>query len=470
MFQNLQRNRDMQTVAGGWFSESPRTWRCVPIRAVLSERNAPNAYNGEKQYLSLMAKKGVIPYEEKGNVGNKKPEDLSKCKIVESGDFVLNSMNFQIGSYGRSRYNGVCSSVYIVLRALLGSQPEYLDIVLAQNRLQQYAQMFGNGILDHRRAISWDTLKNLALPLPPAEEQSAIVKYLAHANARIDKAIATKRRLIALLEEEKRAYIDALVGTNEDCGQSGEGALSFDGGAELVPLKRLVVGRLRYGANESGDGGDRSLPRYIRITDFGGDGRLREDTYASVSVDVAHKYKVEAGDVLLARSGATVGKSFLVPRGLGLACHAGYLIRARVDQKKLLPEFLYLYTKSSSFEAWRSEALIQATIENISAEVYGSLAVPVPSLRVQRRIVEDAQSGARKTDGLCVRASRELELLEEFRTRLVADVVTGQVDVRKMAASLPEMDPEATPEELADAADADELDEAIDALDVKASA
>ncbi len=64
-----------------------------------------------------MANIGVIKYEDKGDVGNKKPDDLSKCKIVRKGQLVINSMNYAIGSYGMSPYDGICSPVYIVLQA-----------------------------------------------------------------------------------------------------------------------------------------------------------------------------------------------------------------------------------------------------------------------------------------------------------------------------------------------------------------
>ena len=99
-----------------WIGNYPRHWDIVPVRAALDESDIRNVGATDQRYLSLMANVGVIPYEEKGDVGNKKPEDLSKCKKVSRNDLVINSMNYQIGSYGLSAYDGVCSPVYIVLR------------------------------------------------------------------------------------------------------------------------------------------------------------------------------------------------------------------------------------------------------------------------------------------------------------------------------------------------------------------
>ena len=99
-----------------WLGQVPEHWEMRPCRAIVQERTAKNEGAACQDYLSLMANVGIIPYAEKGDIGNKKPEDLSKCKLVTRGDFVINSMNYGIGSYGLSEYDGVCSPVYIVLK------------------------------------------------------------------------------------------------------------------------------------------------------------------------------------------------------------------------------------------------------------------------------------------------------------------------------------------------------------------
>ena len=88
------------------------------------------------------------------------------------------------------------------------------------------------------------------------------------------------------------------------------------------------------------------LPRYIRITDFDDNGSLREDTFKSLTNAQAKDYLLSEGDILFARSGATVGKTFQFKNYKGKACFAGYLIRARPDERIILSDFLYLFTKS----------------------------------------------------------------------------------------------------------------------------
>ena len=125
---------------------------------------------------------------------------------------------------------------------------------------------------------------------------------------------------------------------------------------------------------------------FCRITDFNGNGILREDTFKSLPFDKAEGYYLKEGDVLFARSGATVGKSFIFNNYKGRACFAGYLIKASPNLHKLLPDFLYYYTQSSAYDIWCSSIFTQATIQNISATKYAYLPIPLPTITIQQSI------------------------------------------------------------------------------------
>jgi type I restriction enzyme S subunit len=130
-------------------------------------------------------------------------------------------------------------------------------------------------------------------------------------------------------------------------------------------LKYLLKEKLKYGANEEAKDANNNHPRYIRITDFGFDGNLNDESFRSLSPEKAKDYLLSEGDILFARSGATVGKTFQFKGYCGLACYAGYLIKASPDEKKILSDFLYLYTRSSLFEEWKNKIFDKSTIENI---------------------------------------------------------------------------------------------------------
>ncbi len=134
---------------------------------------------------------------------------------------------------------------------------------------------------------------------------------------------------------------------------------------EVKRLKHVLSERLVYGANETAEIDDPDLPRYVRITDVDENGGLREDTFRSLPKEIAAPYLLKDGDLLFARSGATSGKTFLYQASWGTCAYAGYLIRARMDKKKVLPKFMKYYTTSSCYWQWLSSIYIQATIQNV---------------------------------------------------------------------------------------------------------
>ena len=144
---------------------------------------------------------------------------------------------------------------------------------------------------------------------------------------------------------------------------------------------------LSYGLNESAIEDNPQWPRYIRITDFDDNNNLREDTFRSINPEKANMYSLQKGDILLARSGATVGKAFCFNESIR-ACYAGYLIRARLNQKKVLPKYFLYVTKSIHYSEWKKRTNIQSTIQNISAEKYNQYEFPCPTINKQEKILE----------------------------------------------------------------------------------
>lgn len=193
----------------------------------------------------------------------------------------------------------------------------------------------------------------------------------------------------------------------------------------VLRLRHLIKGRLMYGANESAELDDANLPRYIRITDFGDDGKLRDDTFRSLPVESAKDYYLTDGDILFARSGATVGKTFQYKGSSSSACFAGYLIRATPNTKFISSDFLYYFTKSVGYENWKNSIFSQATIQNIGADKYQNLIIPVPaSISEQNDLVNLLHRETEKIDSLIAKKNEFIERLKEKRTALISQVVT----------------------------------------------
>ena len=207
---------------------------------------------------------------------------------------------------------------------------------------------------------------------------------------------------------------------------------------EVRRLKFTASEPLQYGANEAAELDDPECPRYIRITDIKEDGTLHEDTFRSLPPEVAEPYLLEDGDLLLARSGATVGKTFQYLETWGKAAYAGYLIRFRVAPTLLSARFAYYFLRSQFYWACINASLIQATIQNFSAEKYADINVPLPPLKEQEVIVAELEKQKTKIDKLEDATTQAIARLTEYRTALITAATTGKIDVRNVAIPAPE--------------------------------
>jgi len=139
---------------------------------------------------------------------------------------------------------------------------------------------------------------------------------------------------------------------------------------------------------------------------------------------------LKEGDILFARSGGTVGKTFQFKNYKGSACYAGYLIKAEPNSTVILSDFLYQYTGSGIYNAWIDFILNKSTIENIGADKYCNLQVVIPPLEEQKIIVAYISTEISKIDDAIIKFEKEIQLIEEYKTCLIGELVTGKVDVR----------------------------------------
>lgn len=156
----------------------------------------------------------------------------------------------------------------------------------------------------------------------------------------------------------------------------------------LVRLRDVSVEGGKYGSVMAAMEFDPAQPRYVRITDISSAGRLLHENRASLPWKYAKPYLLCEGDLLFARSGATVGKTYLYQAKDGPCAHAGYVIKFQIDPSVVLPEYVYQWTQSSSYWRWVNRTFRQGAQPNINAAEYGSLELLLPPLNQQRRIVE----------------------------------------------------------------------------------
>lgn len=273
-------------------------------------------------------------------------------------------------------------------------------------------------------------IQNFLITVPPKEEQREIVFYLDKKCSEIDNVISAQQKRIALLQELKQSVITHAVtkGLNPNVEMKDSGVEwigKIPASWDVVHLKRILRERMQYGANEPAESDDTTYPRYIRITDITANGELRPETFKSLEPSKAKDYLLDKGDVLFARSGATVGKTFLFNADIK-ACYAGYLIKASCDKHRMLPEYLYYYTQSGAYEFWKNSVFIQSTIQNIGADKYQMMYIPVPSKDEQKQIVEYTMRKSQIFDAAISKAQHQVELLQEYKQSLITEVVTGK--------------------------------------------
>lgn len=176
----------------------------------------------------------------------------------------------------------------------------------------------------------------------------------------------------------------------------------------------MVIQEPDYGS------GSRAVPlteasaiKYIRITDFDDEGIPPGHEFVTASL-VEERYRLEEDDLLFARTGATVGKTYIHSRKIGPAIFAGYCIRFRFDSKKVLPEFVYYYTKSNRYRLWVQSIQRPSGQPNINKEEFKAFTIPLPPLGVQRQLVAEVEKARETRKRKLQKADALLNSLDEW--------------------------------------------------------
>lgn len=427
--------REMKNSGIAWIGKVPSTWDTTISKSFLknvSERNHPNA-----EVLSLYREIGVVPKNSRTDNHNVTSENTAQYKFVERGDLVINKMKAWQGSLAVSDYEGIVSPAYYVCKFKNSKiNKKYLHHLL---RCCIYAQQFeclSSGMRIGQWDLSIDDFLNTPILLPSTNEQLKIVQCIDDKSTSVDTLISNQEMQIEKLKQYKQSLITEVVtkGLNpnvemKDSGVEWIGYINVNHG--VWKLKSLLSKPMLYGANESGEPHRENSVRYIRITDITSDSKLKDnDDNLYLSFDKAEDYILEDGDVLFARSGGTVGKTFIYKAEYGRSAFAGYLIKASCDTEKLLPEYLFYYTQSSLYDIWKNMIFIQATIQNIGANKYSNMETVVMDTEEQKKIVEHLDIQCSKIDKLIDIKQSKIAKLNEYKKSLIYEYVTGKKEVQ----------------------------------------
>ena len=427
---------DMKDSGVEWLGQIPKDWSITRIKNLFELRNERNYEALEDvNLISLYTDKGVVQHSDLTETTGNKAVTADGYKIVKENDIVVNIILCWMGAVGRSAYNGVTSPAYDVYKPLSDTNSKYYHYLFRTSQFNGECFRYGRGIMLMRWRTYSTEFRAIEVPLPSLDEQKQIVEFLDKKMNNVDMLIGNVQKQIEKLKAYKQSLITVVVTKGldstapmKDSGIEWIGEIA--GTHTIFRLKYLLDSPMQYGANESGDKLTEDSVRYIRITDITADGNLKDDDNNQyLSMSAAEGYILKDKDVLFARSGGTVGKSFLYREEYGISAFAGYLIKAECDKTSLLPEYLIYYTQSSLYELWKNMIFIQATIQNIGANKYSNMEIPVPSVEEQVSIVEYLDGKCSQIDRLIAIKQAKIEKLDQYKRSLIYEYVTGKKEV-----------------------------------------
>ena len=422
-----------------WLGDIPAHWEVKPLKHLATLNDEVLSESTDSSFE--IAYVDISSVDTAAGITDKETLDFGKApsrarRIVRHGDVIVSTVRTYLRAIAAIKAPGpnlIVSTGFAVVR------PRHLASSFATYALRAphfVESVVANSVGVSYPAINASRLACFPVPYPDVDEQRLIADFLDRETAKIDALVAKKVRLVELLQEKRTALITRAVTRGldpkvpmKDSGVEWLGEVPTEW--DVRRLKLLLQEPLHYGANEPAELMDPDLPRYIRITDIGEDGRLREETFRSIPEDAARPHLLREGDLLFARSGATVGKTFRFGMNCGRAAHAGYLVRARFNPLKCISRFVQYFTLSTKYWDWLRSSFIQATIQNVSADRYAKLEVPLPQLPDRQAIVGFLDSETARIDALIDKVRQAIDHIHEFRTALISAAVTGKIDVRK---------------------------------------
>ncbi len=418
-----------------WIGEIPEHWEVRKLKNVCSTNNASLSDKTSKEFEFDYVDIGSVSFE----LGIHKTEKYTfqnapsrARKIARLGDIIVSTVRTYlraidiINSEEKEKY--IYSTGFAVLSPLKNILSEFMIYICRSEYFTNQVSIYSTGI--NYPSINDTALKMINIVMPHLSEQQSIAYYLDQKCGEIDELITLQEEMITKLQSYKQSVITEAVTKGLD-----KNVPLKDSGIEWIGeipehwtftvFKKFLSEPMQYGANEPAEECNYNDPRYIRITDIKDDGTLRDDTFKSLPLEKAKEYMLNKGDLLFARSGATVGKTFLYKEDYA-ACFAGYLIKARCNKNVLLPNFVFYYTLSNVYQNWKNSIFIQSTIQNIGADKYSVMPIIVPSLSEQQSIANYLDQKCSEIDELISIKQQKIEKLKDYKKSLIFECVTGK--------------------------------------------
>lgn len=460
MIGDLKPYADYKASGLPWLGQVPAHWRVVRNGSLFGQRSQTGY--AELPILEVSLKTGVKVRSFGGAKRKQVMSDFGKYKRAVKGDLAYNTMRMWQGALGICPVDGLVSPAYVVARPYPEVVPEYFAALFRTGDYMAEIDAASRGIVKDRNRLYWDQFKQMQAPCPPPDEQAAIVRFLASVNGRLDSAIRAKRKVIVLLMEQKQATVQRLVlqGRDSRCRSKSTGVEWLGDVPEHWEVRSLkAVSQVQSGVTLGKDyGGERTheFP-YLRVANVqAGFVNLSEVKTIRVPTTEALRSTLAAGDVLMTEGGDPdkLGRGCVWDGQVAQCLHQNHVFAVRPDRERLVPRFLAELLGTGYARAYFQSTAKQTTnLASTNKTKIGRLQVPLPPVAEQHEILAAVTAETSPLNAAVARLEGEIQLLREYRNRMVADIVSGRLDVRAAAARLPDdatTEPQVAASEVAD--------------------
>jgi len=449
-----------------WLGKVPAHWDCLPHRTIFKEKKEQG--HVEEPLLSVTISRGVIQQADLLTNSSKKDSsnmDKSKYKLVEPGDIAYNKMRAWQGAVGVSRHRGIVSPAYIVVRLRKADNPDYFHFLFRTPGFAKEAERWSYGITSDMWSLRAEHFKLIYSCVPSRSEQDSIVGFLRSFDVKVHHFIRNRRRIIEVLNEQKQAIINRAVicsiDPNVRLKPSGiEWLGDIPEHWEVVPIKRMFS-NIDYGISESAH--DEGRYQVLTMGNIR-NGKVTVENCGRID-KVDPQLVLDHHDLLFNRT-----NSLELVAKVGLfegvreddITFASYLVRMKTNSSTFPKYANFLLNSSRILTFARLNAIPSLHQANLNPTRYGRLPVPLPPKKEQALLLNYISEHCEEVDKLLIKTQREIDLIREYRTRLISNIVTGKLDVRQLSLELGEE--LAEPVELDESFDNEEVleDEALD--------
>ena len=409
-----------------WIGDIPEHWEVKQLRSFLTLFSEKG--HGDAQLLSVTREQGVIERDKEDQEENHNfvPDDLSGYKYIEKGDFAINKMKAWQGSYAVSEYNGIVSPAYFTCK-LKGVNKDFFSKAIRSKVYVPFFTQYSQGIRVGQWDLNPNALKSIPFFLPTPDEQSVIVKYIDDKTSKIDAYVADKEKEIELLQELKQKTIaDAVTkGLNPDVKMKDSG-ISWIGEIpehwETYRFAIICKSKSICNCEE-----EELLYVYLDrgVIRFSDDSSKRTNP---TSKDLSKYQLVEEGDFVLNNQQAWRG-SVGVSRYRGIVSPAYFIFELSSIINRNFANYMFRSSAYVSYYYICSKG-IGSIQRNLDWNSLKQQKMAIPPLDEQRAIVYYIEEKCQKIDKLASELQSEIDYLKEYKQRLIADCVTGQVNVQ----------------------------------------